>query len=220
MDADALPPDTPAARAARIVATEQLTPALLNHSIRSWYWALGFAQVDGVGDIDDELLYVAALLHDIGLAEPFDAVRVPFEHAGGQVASALAAGAEWDAARRAKLAAAIVAHMAAAPLPQGGVEGLLLDVATGLDISGSRPDDLPADYRAAVLSRWPRLDLGSQFTALIMEQADRKPGSESARLVRNGLAGKLAANPLEPDPAEPDPAQPDPGGPDPAEPEE
>ncbi len=198
MDADALPPSTPAVRAALLVATEELSPALLHHSIRTWYWALGFAEIDGVGPVDDELLYVGALLHDIGLAEPFDAHRMPFEHAGGHVASVLAAGAAWDAARRAQLAAAIVAHMAAAPLPDGGAEGLLLDVATGLDISGSRPDDLPADYRAAVLSRWPRLDLGPQFTALVTEQAQRKPGSESARLVRNGLAGKLAANPLEP----------------------
>ncbi len=144
MDAAALPPDTPAARAALAVATEQLTPALLHHSIRTWYWALGFAELDGVGPLDDELLYVGALLHDIGLAQPFDAHRMPFEHAGGQVAGVLAAGAEWDAARRAKLAAAIVAHMAAGPIPEGGVEGELLDIATGLDISGNRPDDLPS----------------------------------------------------------------------------
>jgi hypothetical protein len=196
LDAELEPPDTPAARAALAVATEHLSPALLHHSIRTWYWALGFAEVDGVGPVDDELLYVGAVLHDIGLVEPFDAHRTPFEHAGGAVASVLAAGAGWDADRRAHLAAVIVAHMAPAPIPGAGLEGLLLDIATALDISGARPDALPADYRTAVLTRHPRLDLATEFVDLVSEQADRKPGSEAARLMRSGLPAKLARNPL------------------------
>lgn len=197
MTPDVAPPDTPAARAALEVATEHLTPALLHHSIRSWYWALGFAEVDGAGAVDDELLYVAALLHDIGLSPAFDSHEVPFEHASGAVAAVLAAGAGWREERRRHLAAAIVAHMADRPIPLGGVEGELLDIATGLDISGSRPDALPADYVAAVLARHPRMDLRDQFTTLAERQAHRKPESQAARLVRNGLAGKLAENPLE-----------------------
>jgi hypothetical protein len=197
LDVDTLPPDTPAARAALAVATEHLSPALLHHSIRTWYWALGFAEVDGVGPVDDELLYVGAVLHDIALAEVFDSHRIGYEVAGGEVASVLAAGAGWDPARRAHLAAAIVAHNLAVPLPAGGIEGALLDIATGLDISGSRPDALPADYRSAVLARYPRLDLATAFTGLVVEQAARKPGSEAERLVRGGLPAKLAGNPLE-----------------------
>jgi len=197
MNPDALPPDTPAARAALAVATEHLTPSLLNHSIRSWRWALGFAELDGVGAVDDELLYVGAILHDLGLVEPFDAHRTPFENAGGAVASVLAAGAGWDPTRRAHLAAAIVAHMSDAPVPEGGVEGRLLDVATSLDISGARPDALPRDYRDAVLAAHPRLDLAVEFAELAADQAERKPGSQAARIVRGGVAGKLRANPLE-----------------------
>ncbi|GMA94467.1 hypothetical protein GCM10025881_12910 [Pseudolysinimonas kribbensis] len=84
MDAETDPPDTPAARAALAVAVAYLTPSLLNHSIRSWRWALGFAELDAVGPIDEELLYVGAVLHDISLLEPFDAHRTPFEHAGAR----------------------------------------------------------------------------------------------------------------------------------------
>ncbi len=197
MHAAVAPPDTPAARAALAIATEHLTPALLNHSIRSWRWALGFAEVDGVGPVDEELLYVGAILHDLGLVEPFDAHRTPFEHAGGAVASVLAAGAGWDPARRAHLAAAIVAHMAAEPLPAGGAEGWLLDTATGLDISGARPDALPRDYLDAVLDAHPRLELAREFAELAADQAQRKPESEAARIVHAGVAAKLRANPLE-----------------------
>lgn len=197
MTPDVAPPDTAAARAALEVATEHLTPALLEHSIRSWYWALGFAELDGIGPVDEELLYVAALLHDVGLSGTFDSHSAPFEHAGGAVAAVLAAGAGWDQARRQHLAAAIVAHMSDRPVPLGGVEGELLDVATGLDISGSRADALPSAYLAAVLARHPRMDLAAEFAALAEDQAHRKPASQAARLVRGGLAARLAANPLE-----------------------
>jgi hypothetical protein len=193
---DAPAPDTPAARAALVVASEHLTPSLLNHSIRSWRWAVGFAQLDGVGPVDEELLYVGAILHDLGLVEPFDAHRTAFEHAGGAVASVLAAGAGWDPARRAHLAAAIVAHMSDAPVPEGGVEGRLLDTATSLDISGARPDALPSDYLDAVLATHPRLDLAREFADLAADQAQRKPDSQAARIVRGGVAAKLRANPL------------------------
>ena len=60
-------------RAARAVAERYLTPALLAHSVRSWYWAAGFAALLGLQP-DRELLAVAALLHDTGLAPEFDAV--------------------------------------------------------------------------------------------------------------------------------------------------
>ena len=36
---------------------------------------------------DDELYYVSALLHDIGLTDAFDSHRVPFEEAGGDLVS-------------------------------------------------------------------------------------------------------------------------------------
>ena len=41
---------------------------------------------------DTELLYVAALLHDLGQTAPFDAQQVPSEPAGGEVAWAFCAG--------------------------------------------------------------------------------------------------------------------------------
>ncbi|MCU1413055.1 MAG: cyanamide hydratase, partial [Microbacteriaceae bacterium] len=91
----------------------------------------------------------------------------------------------------------IVAHMATGPIPEGGIEGRLLDVATGLDISGVRPDALPRDFVDAVLERYPRLDLAVEFAELAIDQAERKPESQAARIVRNGVAQKLRDNPLE-----------------------
>nr|WP_207634440.1 hypothetical protein [Candidatus Frankia alpina] len=44
---------------------------------------------------DDELYYVAALLHDVGLTEMFDRRRQPFEESGGQLAWVFGVAAGW-----------------------------------------------------------------------------------------------------------------------------
>ena len=96
---DVLSPESPVRRGALEVATAYCSPALLNHSLRSYVWASTYAEARGIGH-DDELLYVSSLLHDIGLVKEFDSHTVPFEEAGGHVAWVFAAGAGWPAERR------------------------------------------------------------------------------------------------------------------------
>lgn len=189
------PPQTAAARAATEIAREYLTPALLNHSLRTWLFAQAFGDSDA--GLDVELLYVGAVLHDIALVEPFDSYRTDFEFASGAVAGVLTAGAGWDAGRRHHLAAAIVAHMSASPVVEGGREGYLLDVATGLDISGTHPDALPRAYLEAVVRRFPRLDIAEGFAQCAADQAARKPDSAAARISKAGVATRLQENFLE-----------------------
>jgi hypothetical protein len=47
--------------------------------------------------------------------------------------------------------------------------------------------------------RWPayRLQLGKEFLACFQDQAERKPDSSAAGAVRAGIAGRIAANPLD-----------------------
>ena len=75
-------PQTPAATAALSVATRFYSPALLNHCIRSYLWGTMYGAAHGI-TFDDELYYVSALLHDIGLTEAFDSHTLAFEEAGG-----------------------------------------------------------------------------------------------------------------------------------------
>ena len=193
---DARPPDTAAVRAARDLAERYLPPALSAHSIRSWYWAVGFADVLAL-EPDRELLAVAALLHDIGLAEEFDAVRTPYEIAGGHVAAVFGAGAGWPRHRQQRLIEVVERHNWPEVDPTMDVEGHLLEIATGLDVSGARPDALPRDYLAAVLIELPRGTLAADFGDRVAEQAERKPTSHAARILRGGLRDKLAHHPLD-----------------------
>ena len=199
MSLDALPlPDSAASAAALDVARAYQTPALLNHSLRAYVWAAARGEVDGVS-FDPELLYVAALFHDFGLVPAFDSHTVPFEEAGGHVARVFTTGAGWPAERRERLSEVIVRHMRPGTEASTDPEGHLLARATTTEVSGEGADDYPADFRAQVLERYPRLDFSEQFLACLQAEAARKPGSSAARVVRSGLVTRMAFNPLDSD---------------------
>lgn len=60
------PPDSVLTRAARDAATRVLPEVLLNHSFRTYTFGRALGELDKV-DVDTELLFAAALLHDTGL---------------------------------------------------------------------------------------------------------------------------------------------------------
>lgn len=195
--ADIPVPDTLAARGALTLAREYQSPAITAHAMRSWLWAEAFARVDGVTGIDHELLYVSAVLHDIGTVEEFDNHTISYEHAGGHVGVALTAGAGWPRARRERVLEVIVRHNWPSVDASMDAEGHLLETATALDISGARPDALPADFVREVVAAHPRGALAAEFGACVLDQAARKPDTAARRLVDGGVVAKLAAHPFE-----------------------
>ncbi len=192
----ALPvPDGADAAAALEVASAYLSPALLNHSLRVHLWAAARGTAEGIA-FDADLLYVAALFHDLGLVPEFDSHTVAFEEAGGHVARVFAAGAGWPAERRERLSQVIIRHMWREVDVSEDPEGHLLSRATATEIVGEDAEGYPAAFRAEVLRRYPRLDLTQQFLACLQDQAARKPGGSADRAVRADLADRVAANPL------------------------
>ncbi|WP_435749265.1 HD domain-containing protein [Microbacterium sp. PMB16] len=191
------PPATPAARAAQSLAGRYHSESMQNHVLRSWLWAEAFAAVEERNEIDHELLYVSALLHDIGIVPAFDNVHLSYEEAGGHVAVALTTGADWDAGRSQRALEVIVRHNWPSVDPAMDVEGYLLETATALDISGARADALPAAFIQEVLVAYPRLQLAREFGDGVVDQAARKPHTSALRLVDGGVVGKLANHPLE-----------------------
>jgi hypothetical protein len=194
--ADLPVPSTPVAQTARAVVAEFSPPALVNHCERSYLFSSALAQSVGI-DVDHELLYVATMLHDLALEEAFDNATVPFEIAGGQLASLFCAGAAWPADRRARAADIIVDHMRGDTDPAVDPEGYLLARATSLDISGYDPAAWPAPLLAEIVAAHPRLDLGDLFIERFAGQAARKPACSAAASVRSGIATRIRTNPLE-----------------------
>jgi hypothetical protein len=188
-------PSSAAARGALEVVSTFSSPALVNHCLRSYLWAASYGETHQIG-FDAELLYVAAMLHDLGLEAEFDNVALPFETAGGHVAWVYAAGAGWPVSRRQRAAEIVVRHMADVE-PGDDPEGHLLAVATSLDISGQRAEAWSEELRRDVVAEFPRLDLSVRFLRSFEDQARRKPGSSAAAAVGNGIARRMAGNPLD-----------------------
>jgi hypothetical protein len=189
-------PETAAALTAAQVARRYCSSALYAHSVRSYLWGVAYARRADLG-FDLELFYVAAMLHDVGLTRPFDAHQMPFEEAGGQLAWVFGAAAGWAEERRTRVAQVIEKHMWPSVDPAEDVEGHLLEVATGIDISGRGLDLVPAPLQREVVTAWPRLDLATEFAECLRVQGERKPTSRAAALTRAGLADAMRDHPLE-----------------------
>lgn len=183
--ADLLRPPTEVAALALEVARHWSPPALANHSLRSWAWARTLGDSLGL-DHDPELLFVAAMLHDLGVTPAFDSHTVPFETAGGAAAWVFAAGAGWSGARRTRVLEVIERHMWVSVDPQQDAEGYLLEAATSLDVAGADPQLWDAALLKEVTARVPRLDFSERFVESIHDQATRKPECAAARLDRSG----------------------------------
>lgn len=189
-------PDSRASAAALEVCQEYAEPWLLHHSLRSYTWAKAYAAKVDIAH-DGELLYVAALLHDLALTAPFDSHELPFEEAGGHLARVFAAGAGWGRARRNRLSEVIVLHMRDDVPADDDPESHLLQVAVSADVSGSRLPEFPPDFRVEVVDRYPRLGFAEAFLARFADQAERKPGCAAAGLVGSDWPERVRNNPLD-----------------------
>ncbi|GAB4051424.1 HD domain-containing protein [Catellatospora paridis] len=187
---------TPAAQAAVDIATRYCSPALLNHSIRAYLWGASYAAAHGIG-FDEELYFVSAMLHDLGLTTPFDSHTMPFEEAGGDLGWMFGTAAGWSPERRARIDEIIVRHMRDDVSADEDAESHLLQVSTSWDVVGRHATEFPAALRTEVLAAYPRLGFGAEFLELFNDQAARKPRSAAAAAVNSGMASRVEANPLD-----------------------
>lgn len=146
-------PDTALARAAEVEAREQLSDYLLAHSYRTYFFARALAELDKV-DFDDEIGYVASLLHDLKLETPTPGRC--FAVVGGESANEFALRHGAPAERAESIGAAIAAHInpdAAANLSDPGG---FVSAGASVDVLGRRLSDLDAAFVGDLLARHPR----------------------------------------------------------------
>lgn len=192
-------PDTSTARAAADLCAEASSEAIANHAFRTYLWARLLALRDGVG-YDDELLYVASVLHDLGLTERFwgRADSQCFSVDGGEVALEFASAQGWPRGRADALAEALVLHLNIQVRDRQGVEARLMQSGTTLDVTGARLGGLARDTAAAVVARHPRLGLKSEFTDWFRREIERRPDGRLAFLDEKvGLGRRMQAAPFE-----------------------
>lgn len=155
-------PDTPIVARAIEYAREQTEPYLFNHAMRSWLFCVALAQLKG-SPHDPEVLAVATLLHDIGLAQAFDGpLRFEVEGANAALAFARAQGMKESSAQTIWDVVALNSTPSIALHRQGEVA--LCTLGIGLDWGGFGYDMLPATQVATVVDAFPRLEMKQRFT--------------------------------------------------------
>jgi hypothetical protein len=190
-----LPAENAVSGAAAKVLRRFSDPAIVNHSMRSYLWAAEHARAGGL-DHDADLLYVAALAHDLGVAAVFDSLTVPFEEVGGALAWSLCLGHERFEAHAARVEEIAVRHMGTAVAAADDVEVFLLQFGTSADVSGARVDEFPPEFVAELHRAYPRLGFDDAFVGALEREAARKPGCSADQAVRSGLAARVRDNGL------------------------
>jgi hypothetical protein len=188
-------PESSAAKKARHMLQAAAPAFLVNHSVRSYAWAVALADHDSVA-FDPEILYVAALLHDLGLVSRFDTGGC-FEEDGALASERLVLDAGWPVSRGRAVRDAIRLHMAGDLSADAAPESQLLWDSTGVDVTGYRFADVPEDIVRRVVDVYPRLDFKRLFAALFADQATRKPACRAAEMVRGDMLARIQAAPFD-----------------------
>jgi hypothetical protein len=143
-------------------AVERLSPAILNHSYRTFLFALALADIEGI-TVDVEHLYAASMLHDVGLETPDP--NCCFAVSGGRLMYQVAQRSGIHSSVSEILAEAIIHHITPGVGRELGELPLLIQWGSLLDMSGLRLWEIPKDYAESTLIRFPRKNLKNHLLA-------------------------------------------------------
>jgi hypothetical protein len=182
-------PDTAAAKRAVSLAAKLADPYLLNHCFRSYFWATLLARVDRI-KFDPELLFVAAILHDLGLTSTH-AHGKSNEHCfavtGARRAREAMQETGWSNERLDAMEEAIVLHLNVVVPLHHGPEAHLLYGGVGFDMVGGRLPELRGPRIEQVLELHPRLDHKQAVVKAVRQQCSIRPKSRIALLTKLGF---------------------------------
>lgn len=180
---DTLLPDTPAARACEAYLAQVSNQTMVRHCKRTFRFGLALAKKAGAKP-DLEILYVGALLHDLGL-EPLFAGPEDFETLGARAAETFLEAQGYARMSR-QVAAAIEVHTNPATADDHRPEVAYLCMGALCDVVGARLDHLDPRLIQQVVEDYPRDGTKALITALLKLQIDTKPlsriGVAQARL--------------------------------------
>jgi len=174
-------------------AQRALPRYLLGHSVRSYCWGAAIADREN-WPFDRQVLWTAALFHDLGLT------RIPrntmcFEVEGAEMARRFLERSGMSAVAADRAAIAIILHMQPGVTLADGVESVVLDRATAVDVRGDGFETI-ATVRADVTQAFPRGDFDRRFHAAIGREVSRRRDCQSNRLLNEtDLAGWMARSP-------------------------
>jgi hypothetical protein len=169
-------PDTPVARRALDLVRAMESTATANHSARSALFARLRADHQGAKpghDYDPELLFLACVLHDIGLTQAGDRHQ-RFEVDGADTATEFLTAQGLPTADVDAVWEAVALHTTPGIAERRGTLCALVHQGTGMDF-GWDTDWVDDAIGTAIHAAYPRLSMATTLTDEIVAQARRRP---------------------------------------------
>ena len=177
------PPTSVLTRAAEERARRVLPVPLLNHSYRTYVFGRALGELEGT-DVDTELLFAAALLHDTGLVNPTG--TADFTLTSARFAREVAEQVGLSTAATDTMLTAITQHYTPGVSIDAGPVAYLLAAGAGVDVVGLRSWELPPAILAEAMREHPRAGFKTVFTEAFRQEAARVPEGRARLLHRYG----------------------------------
>lgn len=188
------PPDSRFAREVEVAATEQ-NPVILGHSYRSWIFGRALADVDGI-EVDEELLFAGALLHDHGIDPVVPGEDFTLRSARRATECATAVG--MDSERAATLADGITVHTTPGiTTERDGALGYYIQNGALVDIAGNRIWDLSKPLIDDTLARYDRRGFTHGLAGHFTTEAKAVPGGRFSMLRKCGFVPLMHIAPFD-----------------------
>jgi HD superfamily phosphodiesterase len=186
VEVDRSHPNSAATTRAVDVLNASSPPWLVNHGYRTFAWAMALAVRDDLRP-NREILFCAALLHDIGLTASYA------PSAGNCFAVSGALGAQREMLRAdmsdehaRQVANAIALHVnITVALDAHGTEAHLLRAGAGADVIGQNLRAIDSAYRNATLLEFPRLAFKASVSSALLEQSKTSPHTRIGMMCRH-----------------------------------
>ncbi len=165
-------PDSELARAVTSLVREVSTVPLFNHVTRSFLFGSRLGTAKGLM-FDPELLFVAAMMHDLGLTERYMA-DARFEIDGADAATRILRDRGYPDAKIDIVWEAIALHASMEIAARRCPEVALVHLGTFMD-AGFNADKLPAEVFQEVFDALPRMNSSAHLTEAIGAVLRKKP---------------------------------------------
>ncbi|MGH3643760.1 MAG: HD domain-containing protein [Mycobacterium sp.] len=176
-------PSTPLAVAALELVHGAESPAIANHSVRSYLFARLLAPHIGLSsgrDFDDELLFLSCVLHDVGLST-LAKRNIRFEVDGADRAAEFLSGQGVPADKVDAVWEAIALHNAFDIADRKGAltsltyQGVAIDFGGTLGLPAAHLAAVTAEIGAVIHSAYPRFDMTKSIVDAVADHAAADP---------------------------------------------
>jgi len=174
--------DSRLAKAASDLARSVSPPYLYNHAVRTFLFASLAGTATGQ-KFDAEMLYLACILHDLGLTEKFQG-DLPFEIQGAEAAKRFLEENGYDAGKSAVVWDGIAMHASMiGHFKQPEIS--LVGVGAGTDVGGPDFSQVSKSQVREILAAYPRLEFTDAFLKTCADVVRKHPGSAGRSFMRD-----------------------------------